>query len=142
MERMQVQILAVEDDDGDFKMIERAFAKAKIANPIIRAYDGVEALQILRGASALGRLRRPFMVMTDIAMPRMDGLALVKAIRDDPELKKTVVFMLTTSNHDADKHAAYDLNVAGYILKENAGQGFLQLVQLLDGYSRIVEMPS
>lgn len=138
----EITILLIEDDDGDFKMVERAFAKAKIINPVIRAYDGVEALELLRGTSGRERLRPPYLVLSDISMPRMDGLSFVRALRGDPELRKTVVFMLTTSKHDEDRHTAYDMNVAGYILKENAGQSFLELVDLVGGYMRIVEMPS
>jgi len=136
-----VNILLVEDDDGDFKMVQRAFRKANIANPLIRAVDGVEALEILRGESNGHPLRRPFLILADINMPRMDGLALLRALRKDETLKNSVVFMLTTSKHDEDKHTAYNLNVAGYILKEKAGHDFLNLVDLVGGYSRIVEMP-
>lgn len=138
----EIKLLLVEDDDGDFKLIERGFRKAKILNPLIRAYDGVEALDLLRGANGRTMLHPPYLVLSDIAMPRMDGLAFVKALREDPALRKTVVFMLTTSKHDEDRHNAYNLNVAGYILKDNAGQSFLQLVDLVGGYIRIVEMPS
>lgn len=142
MRAQEIQILLVEDDDGDFKTVERAFRKAKILNPLIRAYDGVEALDILRGTNGKERLRLPYLILSDIGMPRMDGLTFVRALREDPELRKTVVFMLTTSRHDEDKHAAYNLNVAGYILKENAGHSFLQLVDLVGGYVRVVDMPS
>jgi CheY-like chemotaxis protein len=142
MSEMEVRILLVEDDDGDFKMVERAFRKAKIVNPLVRAHDGVEALDVLRGASGKEKLRRPYLIFSDISMPRMDGLTFVRQLRNDPELRQAVVFMLTTSKHDEDREAAYDLNVAGYILKENAGMSFLQLVDLIGGYVRIVEMPS
>lgn len=138
----EIKIVLVDDDDGDFKMIERGFRKAKIVNPLIRAYDGIEALDMLRGTNGRERVRPPYLVLSDIGMPRMDGLTFVRTLRGDPELRKTVVFMLSTSKHDEDRHAAYDLNVAGYILKENAGQSFLQLVDLVGGYIRIVEMPS
>jgi len=141
MNTSPVNILLVEDDDGDFKMVQRAFRKAKIANPLIRAIDGIEALEILRGESNEEALRRPFLILADINMPRMDGLTLLREIRDDAALKNCIVFMLTTSKHDEDKHTAYDLNVAGYILKEKAGHDFLNLVDLVGGYSRVVEMP-
>ncbi len=63
------------------------------------------------------------------------------ALREDSQLKDTIIFMLTTSGHEDDKNAAYDLNVAGYILKENAGYDFLDLMCLVGGYSRLVELP-
>ncbi len=137
----EVTVLLVEDDDGDTKLVERAFKKARIANPIIRAIDGLEALEWLRGTNGKTPVKRPFIMLVDINMPRLDGLALVKALREDEKLRPSIVFMLTTSKHDADKISAYDLNVAGYILKEKAGEDFLDLVNLIGGYSRIVELP-
>jgi CheY-like chemotaxis protein len=137
----EVTVLLVEDDDGDMKLVQRAFRKAHVANTLVRAVDGVEALDMLRGTNGKAPLERPFIVFTDINMPRMDGLTLVRALREDSVLKDTIVFMLTTSKHEDDKNAAYDLNVAGYILKENAGYDFLDLMTLVGGYSRLVELP-
>jgi CheY-like chemotaxis protein len=141
MTNKEVSILLVEDDDGDFKLVQRAFRKAGIANQLIRAIDGVDALEMLNGTHGKMSIKRPYMLMVDINMPRMNGLNLVRTIREDPKLKDTIVFMLTTSKHDEDKQTAYNLNVAGYILKENAGHDFLELIGLIGGYSRIVEMP-
>jgi DNA-binding NarL/FixJ family response regulator len=80
-------------------------------------------------------------MLVDINMPRMNGIQLVKAMREDKSLRQTVAFVVTTSKRDEDKMAAYDLNVAGYILKSTAGQDFLNLVGLVDAYWRIVELP-
>jgi CheY-like chemotaxis protein len=136
-----VNILLVEDDDGDAKAVRRAFLKAKIANPIHRAEDGIEALEILRGENGKQRLEGPHLLLVDLNMPRMNGIQLVKAMRDDAELRRTIVFFLTTSKSEEDKAAAYDLNVAGYIVKQNAGVDFLSLVNMIDSYWRIVELP-
>ena len=133
-----IKVLLVEDDDGDAKAIKRAFSKAKIANPIVRAIDGVEALELLRGNNAI---TKPFIMLIDLNMPRMDGISLIKEVRGDNKLKHAIIFVLTTSKKDEDKIAAYDLNVAGYILKERAGEDFLNITELLDAYWRIVEMP-
>ena len=133
-----IKVLLVEDDDGDAKAIKRAFSKAKIANPIVRAIDGVEALELLRGNNAI---TKPFIMLVDLNMPRMDGISLIKEVRGDNKLKHAIIFVLTTSKKDEDKIAAYDLNVAGYILKERAGEDFLNITELLDAYWRIVEMP-
>jgi CheY-like chemotaxis protein len=136
-----LNILLVEDDDGDAKAIQRAFQKAKIANPIVRAVDGMEALDMLRGANGKAKPPSPYLLLVDLNMPRMNGIQLVKALRADEELRHTIAFILTTSKREDDKVAAYDLNVAGYIVKETAGQEFLNLVNLVDSYWRIVEMP-
>ena len=136
-----LNILLVEDDDGDAKAVHRAFQKAKIANPILRAVDGLEALDILKGASGKTKLPPPYMLLVDLNMPRMSGIQFVKALREDDELRHSIAFILTTSKREEDKTAAYDLNVAGYIVKATAGQDFLNLVSLVDCYWRIVEMP-
>jgi DNA-binding NarL/FixJ family response regulator len=72
-------------------------------------------------------------------MPRMNGIQLVKALRADDELRRTVIFMLTTSKREEDKIAAYDLSVAGYIVKATAAEDFPHLINLLNSYGRIVE---
>jgi CheY-like chemotaxis protein len=136
-----IRILLVEDDDGDAKAVERTFLKAYLANPILRARDGIEAMQILKGTGEQPRLDPPYLLLVDLNLPRMNGIQLVTAIREDPDLHGTIIFMLTTSNRAEDKRSAYSLNVTGYILKERAGEDFLKLFLLVDSYCRIVEMP-
>lgn len=137
----QINLLLVEDDDGDAKAVRRAFKAARIANPIRRAEDGIEALEILRARQADPDGGQPYMLLVDINMPRMNGIELVQALRDDPDLNRTVVFILTTSKNDEDKARAYNLNVAGYILKQNAGNDFMKLVHLVESYWKVVEFP-
>ena len=136
-----IRILLVEDDDGDAKAVERTFLNARIANPILRVRDGVEAMEMLKGTDQQPRLEPPYLLLVDLNMPRMNGIQLVTAIREDPGLHESIIFMLTTSNRAEDKQAAYSLNVTGYILKERAGEDFLKLFSLVDTYWRIVEMP-
>jgi CheY-like chemotaxis protein len=136
-----LNILLVEDDDGDAKAVRRAFEKARIANPILRAVDGIEALDVMRGTAEKKKLLSPYLLLVDLNMPRMNGIQLVQALRADDSLRHAIVFVLTTSRRQEDKIAAYDLNVAGYILKATAGQDFLNLVNLVDCYGRIVELP-
>ncbi len=135
-----VTIVLVEDDDGDAKMLRRAFARAKIANPIKRFVDGVEALSYLRGE--MDQVPPPsFVVLSDINMPRMNGIELLQAIREDPVLHGALFIVLTTSDDERDIVAAYENHVAGYILKSKAGDMFLDLMATLDRYWRIVELP-
>lgn len=140
-ESSPVKLLLVEDDDGDAKAVRRAFDKAKVANAIDRVVDGVEALDYLRAFETCAEPETRLILLVDINMPRMNGHALLKEIRANPKLKRLVVFMLTTSSSREDIDAAYDANVAGYIVKQNAGEDFLKLVGLLESYWRIVEIP-
>jgi len=135
------QILLVEDDDGDAIAVERTFRKSRIACSIVRAVDGLEALQVMKGEGSYPRLQKPFFLLVDLNLPRMSGIELIAAIRADPELHDSVIFVLTTSNRQQDKSAAYALNVAGYILKEKTGENSQSLFGLVNDYRRIVELP-
>jgi CheY-like chemotaxis protein len=137
-----IHILLVEDDEVDAEAIMRGFYAQKIANPFTLVSDGIEALDVLRGSSGMPRLPRPYMILLDINMPRMNGLEFLEAVRADPELAQSVIFVLTTSNRDEDIMAAYNHQIAGYLLKSRAGKDFVDLIALLDSYWRIVEFPS
>ena len=133
-------LLLVEDDAIDAEAIQRAFRQHRIANPFVVVRDGVEALAALRGESEV-EVPHPYVVLLDVNMPRMNGIEFLDAIRADPALSRTIVFVLTTSDREEDKVAAYEHNVAGYILKSRAGEDFLEVVKLLRVYWRLVEFP-
>jgi CheY-like chemotaxis protein len=142
LEPKTAQLLHVEDDNICLMGMARAFVAAKISNPIVFAHDGIEALEILRGTNGRTRLSHPFLILLDLNMPRMNGIEFLQVIRKDDELKKSIVFVLTTSGADKDKAAAYTLGVAGYILKTNPGNAYLETTTLLDTYLRVVELPA
>jgi len=142
LEPQTVHLLHVEDDDLCIMGLVRAFKKAKIANPVSFAHDGIDALEMLRGTNGRARFPRPFLILLDLNMPRMDGIEFLKELRKDEELKKSIVFIMTTSDADEDKVKAYNLGVAGYILKSNPANAFLEATTLLDTYWRVVEFPA
>ena len=137
----KLTIVLVEDDDIDAEVVKRNLAQAKIINPLVRATDGVDALELLRGQGGRDRIKPPYLLLVDIQMPRMDGIALIREIRADPLLTRTVIFVLTTSDDDRDKMAAYDQHIAGYVLKSNTKEELLPLTAMLDYYLLIVEPP-
>jgi CheY-like chemotaxis protein len=130
-----VTILLVEDDEIDVKALRWAFDKLKVANPLVVARDGVEAWEMLKDLS------RPYLIITDINMPRMNGIELIRKIRESEEYRDSIVFALTTSNDEQDKIAAYNLNVAGYMLKTDMGTSFQRAIALIDNYWKVVEFP-
>ena len=136
-----VNILLVDDDNVDAEGLERAMKAVNIHNPIYRARDGIEALEMLRGSNGKIKIPRPLLVLLDLNMPRMNGIEFLEELREDKHLHRTVVFMLTTSLAQQDKSAAYDKHVAGYIAKSKAGPDFTKLTDLLNTYWRIVELP-
>jgi CheY-like chemotaxis protein len=141
MQAKHLTILLVEDDDVEAETVTRGLARAKVINKLVRANDGVEALEMLRGTADRPPLAPPFLLLVDIQMPRLDGIQLIKEIRADPNLTRSVIFVLTTSDDDRDKIAAYDLHIAGYILKTNTKEELLPLMAMLDYYLVIVEPP-
>lgn len=140
MDHETVKIILIEDDEVDRESVMRSFRRNKIANPIVTAVDGVEGLEVLRGQ---GRepVQRPYLILLDLNMPRMSGLEFLKELRADEKLRDSIVFVLTTSDDDRDIVAAYEQNVAGYILKSSAGSDFVNLVSMLDMFWRFVEFP-
>ena len=132
-----VNLLLVEDDDIDAMGVERALKRRRIVNPLFRARDGVEGLELLRS----GAVARPYLILLDLNMPRMGGLEFIGELRQDPVLGNSVVFVLTTSKSDEDLSAAYRSHVAGYIVKSEIGDSFGSLVHMLDAYWQIVELP-
>ena len=132
-----VTLLLVEDDDVDAMTIERSFLKQRIANPIVRAYDGIEALELLRS----NKVSRPLIILLDLQMPRMGGIEFLKELRADENLSELVVFVLTTSKSEEDMLASYRQHIAGYFVKGKSGEQFLDIVNVLDSYWKVVHLP-
>jgi CheY-like chemotaxis protein len=133
-----LNILLVEDDDVDVMNVRRAFGKHHITNPLFVARDGVEALEKLRD-SEIPKGRR--LVLLDLNMPRMNGIEFLRELRKDAELSATPVVVLTTSAMDRDKFAAYNLNIAGYLVKPVTFADFCDLMVTLNKYWALVELP-
>ena len=142
VEDTMTNILLVEDDEVDVMNVQRAFKKNNITNPLYIAGNGMEALLMLRGNSnqySIPRERR--LILLDLNMPKMNGIEFLRELRADLELKPIPVIVLTTSNEDRDKVEAYNLNVAGYILKPVTFSQFVEAVGTLNQYWMLSEIP-
>jgi CheY-like chemotaxis protein len=137
----EVRILLVEDDAVDVMAFKRAMRRCQIANPLSVARDGIEALEILRGGPGRAPLQRPYMILLDLNLPRMNGIEFLKILRADVILRDTLLFVLTTSKADEDRCTAYQLHVAGYIVKSNCTDSLARTVMMLEHYLRVVEFP-
>jgi CheY-like chemotaxis protein len=133
-----LNILLVEDDEVDVMNVRRAFKKANICNPLFVAGNGLEGLEKLRG-DEIPRERR--LILLDLNMPRMNGIEFLRELRADEELKHTPVVVLTTSDDERDRVDAYNLSVAGYILKPVTFSNFVEAMATLNKYWTLVEMP-
>jgi CheY-like chemotaxis protein len=138
MAEKQLNILLVEDDQVDVMNVRRAFERNRISNPLFIAEDGVQGLEMLRSGS-FPRDRR--LVLLDLNMPRMNGIEFLREVRRDSALQSTPVVVLTTSNDDRDKIEAFNLNVAGYLLKPVTFINFVEVMAALNKYWSLVELP-
>ena len=142
MDNKQTSVLLIDDDEVDVMTVKRAFLKNKITNPLYVANNGVEALALLRGdemPKLLPGQRR--LILLDLNMPKMGGIEFLRELRADPELRALPVIVLTTSNEDKDKVEAYNLNVAGYIIKPVTFAKFVEAMATLNKYWLLNEMP-
>ena len=138
----RLKVLLIEDQELDRMMVERAFRKSDVLVDLRVARDGVEALDVLRGSEGCAPLEAPYLILLDLNMPHMDGVEFLVHLRSDPRLKGSIVFVLTTSYHEADLLACYDHGIAGFFLKESLGEKSDALVRLVDEYWKLVELPS
>ena len=138
MDDRMLNILLVDDDEVDVMNVKRAFKRANISNPLFVAGNGIEALKMLRDGTMPKRKR---LVLLDLNMPKMNGIEFLRELRNDPDLHATSVVVLTTSNEDNDKVEAYNLNVAGYLIKPVTFPSFVDLMAALNKYWTLVELP-
>ncbi len=134
----KINILLVEDDQVDVMNIRRAFEKNRITNPLWIARDGVEALEMLEAGNVPVH---HLLVLLDLNMPRMSGIELLREIRGRDNLRHLPVVVLTTSDDERDRIDAYNLNVAGYILKPVTFFNFVEAMATLNKYWTLVELP-
>ncbi|MEQ8397599.1 response regulator [Thalassobaculum sp.] len=137
----QATFLLVDDDEIDRANFRRAFRQENIPTDLLEAQDGQRAYEILKGLNGAKKPARPYIVVTDINMPRMTGLEFLEAVRADDELRDTTVFVLSTSQADEDRRAAYAQNVAGYVIKTGTDGSLQNMMRMLSTYCRIVELP-
>jgi len=138
------EILLVEDRDDDAELTARAFKKARILNPIVRARDGVEALDYLlgRGAHAgrnVGNV--PAVVLLDLNLPRVGGIEVLNAVRADERIRHLPVVVLTSSNEDKDRLAAYQRYANSFVRKPIDYDQFVAAVEELGLYWLVLNEP-
>ena len=137
MDARALNVLLIDDDEVDVMNVQRAFKKNNIINPLYVAHNGLEALELLRSDKVPSERR---LVLLDLNMPKMNGLEFLREVRNDPELRSLTVIVLTTSDDERDKVEAYNLNVAGYIVKPVTFQSFVEAVAALNTYWSLNEL--
>jgi CheY-like chemotaxis protein len=130
-------ILLVEDDPEDQELTRRALRASKLRNRLVAVNDGEEALDYLyrRGPYADPYASpRPDLILLDLNMPKVDGRAVLERVKQDPELRRIPVVVLTTSSQEEDILRSYDLGVNSYVTKPVRMEGFIKAVQDLEHY--------
>ena len=134
-------MLLVEDDPNDILLIQRAFAKACLVNPLKVVRDGEEALNYLSGSGDFadrGRYPLPSLILLDLKLPRKSGLEILQWLRQQPVLKHIPVIVLTSSKESSDVSRAYDLGANSYLVKPVGFEGLLELVKSIGMYWMIL----
>ncbi|MBB3227598.1 two-component system response regulator [Luteibacter sp. Sphag1AF] len=128
-------ILLVEDSSADAEMAIDALREAKLANPVVHVEDGVDCIDYIyrtgRFADRDPHEGDPAVILLDIKMPRMDGLEVLKRLRDDPKRQRLPVVILSSSREESDLARSWDLGVNAYVLKPVDVQQFFTAVQTL-----------
>lgn len=134
-------ILLVEDDEIDLMHIKRILSKSGITNPLIVANNGAQAMEVLRGTKDTPPLKKPYLVFSDLNMPIMDGFQFISEVRKDPEIKDTVIFVLSTSESEIDIERTYSKNIAGYLSKKHLATHSDTLTNIIKEYTNNIYLP-
>jgi two-component system response regulator len=138
-------ILLVEDDDDDAELAVRAFQEAKVQNPLVRVHDGVEALDYLfaRGKySARDAHDLPVFVLLDLNIPKINGLKVLEAIREDEGTRRLPVIILTSSGEERDRLGAYNHFANSYVIKPLNYDQFVSASEQLSVYWTVLNTPA
>jgi CheY-like chemotaxis protein len=138
-----LEILIVEDNEGDVGLIEEVFEEAKIKTNIHVAEDGEEAVLYLRGEGKFFGSPRPDIIILDLNLPKKDGREVLREIKEDSSLKNIPVVVLTTSSNKKDIHGVYGLHANAYITKPLDFDQFIKVVESISNFwLEIVRLPS
>jgi CheY-like chemotaxis protein len=129
-----VDVLLVEDDEGDVLMTREAFEFYKIRNPLHVVTDGEQALQFVRRTGPFADAPRPGLILLDLNLPRLNGLEVLAELKQDPELLLIPVVMLTTSKAEEDILRSYKLHANAYVSKPVDFENFMAAIRQIDDF--------
>lgn len=137
-----VEILLVEDNPGDVELTREAFAEARVRNRFSVVGDGVEALAFLRREDKYSDAPKPDIILLDLNLPKKGGLEVLAELKEDPDLKKIPVVILTTSQAEEDIVRSYNSHANCYINKPVDFARFMEVVHSLENFwLAVVRLP-
>jgi len=129
-----IDVLMVEDDDGDILMTKEAFEYYKVQNRLHVVTDGEQALQFLRRQGPYADAPRPGLILLDVNLPRVSGLEVLAELKSDPELLVIPVIMLTTSRAEEDIIRSYSLHANAFVTKPVDFEHFMEAIRQIDNF--------
>ncbi|KXK53269.1 MAG: response regulator receiver protein [Chlorobi bacterium OLB5] len=129
-----LQVLLVEDNEGDVRLIKEAFSESKIDKTFNVARDGEDALNFLYGRGKYTERIKPDIVLLDINLPKKNGFEVLESIKNDPELKKIPVIMLSSSSSEEHVIKSYDLNANCYVTKPVDFDEYIRAVKIIEDF--------
>ena len=137
-----IDVLLVEDDEGDVLMTKEAFEYYKIRNRLHVVADGEQALQFLRRAGPYADAPRPGLILLDVNLPRLSGLEVLAELKRDPDLLLIPTVMLTTSQAEEDILRSYELHANAYVSKPVDFEHFIEAIRQIDDFFlALVKLP-
>jgi CheY-like chemotaxis protein len=137
-----IEILLVEDNPGDVRLTQEALREGKVINNLAVVSDGVEALAYLRQKGRYAAATRPDVILLDLNLPRKDGREVLQEIKEDPNLKRIPVVVITSSSAEEDVLRSYNLHANCYISKPVDLEQFVTVVKSIeDFWMGIVKLP-
>lgn len=137
-----IVVLLVEDNPGDVRLTKEAFKEGCINNDLHVATDGEEALDFLYQRGEYSDAPRPHLVLLDLNLPKLNGQEVLEEIRDDPDLKRLPVIILTSSGAQRDIVDSYELQSNAYLTKPVTPEDFVELVQTFEEFwFTMVQLP-
>lgn len=137
-----IEILLVEDNPGEIRLTREVMKEGKVLNQLNVVMDGVEAMAYLRNEGEYKDATRPDLLLLDLNLPKKNGREVLKEIKEDPDLKRIPVVVLTISRDERDILKSYDLHANCYITKPVDLQQFISVVKAVeDFWLTVVKLP-
>jgi CheY-like chemotaxis protein len=137
-----IDVLLVEDDEGDVLMTREAFEFYKIHNTLHVVTDGAQALEFLRRLGPYADAPRPGLILLDVNLPKLSGLEVLAELKQDPDLLDVPVVMLTTSQAEEDILRSYKLHANAYVSKPVDFDAFTAAIRQIDDFFlTLVQLP-
>jgi len=132
--RRAIEILLIEDNVGDARLTQEVFQECNVRNNIRVARDGKQAMACLHREGPYAAMARPDLILLDLNLPKKDGFAVLAEIKNDPDLRRIPVLVLTSSSAELDIRKSYDLHANCYLIKPGGLDEFVELVRSIESF--------